>query len=127
MNWRRRVDAEAAGLAEGTLEVDEAVASRLFPESLLTDTDVALDAFEAEVRRFEPPSDDEVFGVIERVVLDLNRINREHGGGAYETAERELLCDYIDESLGEAGVDIEALAQRRGIDSWELTDEWRTW
>ena len=114
-------------LSAGTLEPEEAYATSLFPAALLADTDAVLSGFEQELRWPAPPSDDRVFGVIERVVRDLNRVNSAHGGVAYETGEREQLCAYIDASLTEAGVDVEALAARRGIRRWEITDEWRHW
>ncbi|MET9695325.1 hypothetical protein ABZY31_00105 [Streptomyces sp. NPDC006529] len=47
------------------------------------------------------------------------------GGGRGE--EREQLCDYIDRSLTGSGVDVTALAARRGIDRSEITDRWRDW
>jgi hypothetical protein len=47
--------------------------------------------------------------------------------GSYETDEREELCDYndyIDASLTESGIDVEALAARQAIGCWGFTDEW---
>ncbi|MFF0213292.1 hypothetical protein [Streptomyces vinaceus] len=43
--------------------------------------------------------DSQVFAVVERVVLALNAVNDLRDGAAYETDEREALCDYIDEAL----------------------------
>lgn len=45
----------------------------------------------------------EIFGVVERVVMALNAVNEAHNGSAYETDEREQLCDFIDPSLTEHG------------------------
>lgn len=118
--------------------------TRLFPESLLQATDTVLDSFEADVRALparEPgdsagttdatdatdATDKAVFAAIERVVLQLNAVNEQHGGGGYETGEREELCDFIDRTLVDAGIDIYALAGRRGVGVHELTDEWRDW
>lgn len=101
--------------------------AELFPEALLTRTDEVLATFEAEVAELTDPSDDEVFAVIERVVLVLNAVNEEYGEAAYETEEREQLCAYIEETLTEAGVDVDALAARRGLTRHEITDEWREW
>ncbi|MFC6019050.1 hypothetical protein ACFP2T_22920 [Plantactinospora solaniradicis] len=126
-SWRRQVVREAAELAAGTIDPECAYATQLFPEPMLADTDEVLAAFEAEIRWVEPPADEEVFGVIERTVLALNRVNDRYEGAAYETDEREELCAYIDASLREARVDVEALASRRGIGVWEITDEWRDW
>lgn len=101
--------------------------ARLFPESLLQATDAALGSFEAEVLALRTPSDDEVLGVVRRAVLALNAINDEHGGGGYETGEREELCEFIDRTLEGHGIDIPALAARNGIGAHEITDEWRDW
>jgi hypothetical protein len=60
-------------------------------------------------------------------VLALNGINEEHGGGGYETGEREELCEFIDGTLEGHGIDIPALAARSGIGAHEITDEWRDW
>ena len=101
--------------------------TRLFPESLLVRTDQTLEAFQAVLAKLPDPSDDQVLAVVKRTILALNKVNREHGGTGYETGEREELCDYIDNSLTEAGIDVEALASRRGIGRYAITDEWRTW
>lgn len=126
-SWREGIAEEVRELASGELDAECAVMARLFPESLLVRTDKALLAFETEVAGLNRPSDEEIFGVIERVVFALNAVNNEHDGAAYETGEREQLCRYIDESLTEAGIDVAALASRRGIKRYEITDEWRRW
>jgi hypothetical protein len=126
-SWRRRVAADAAELAAGTLDSGEAYAAPLFPEPMLAETDEVLAAFEAEIRWIGSATDEEVFGVIERTVLALNRVNDRYDGAAYETDEREMLCAYLEASLREARVDVDALASRRGIGVWEITDEWRDW
>ncbi|MBB5874501.1 hypothetical protein F4553_007935 [Allocatelliglobosispora scoriae] len=127
-SWRNLVAREAAQVAEGTLAQADAYAAQLFPESLLTATDKLLARFEDEVRGLgTDPSDDDVMAAVRDVVLKLNDINDEHDGAAYETGEREQLCEYIDGFLGESGIDVEALAGRQGFGRWELTDEWRDW
>lgn len=136
--WRDGVAREARALAAGTLEPESAYMTRLFPESLLQATDTVLDSFEADVRALPAPepvdsagttdaADKAVFAAIERVVRQLNAVNEQHGGGGYETGEREELCDFIDHTLVDAGIDIYALAGRRGVGVHELTDEWRDW
>jgi nucleotide-binding universal stress UspA family protein len=125
--WRDRLAKEAREVADGTLAAEEAFMARLFPESLLQATDTALGSFEAEVLALRAPADDEVFAVIKRAVLTLNAINEDHGGGGYETGEREELCEFIDRTLEEHGIDIPALATRNGIGAQEITDEWREW
>ena len=56
---------------------------------------------------------------MERVVLALNAlnavnavnaVNEAHNESAYETDEREQLCDFIDQLLTEHGIDVVALA-----------------
>jgi len=125
--WRRRVEEEAAQLAQGALTPDQVCASKLWPESLLTSTDAALTAFEDNLRTLTSPSDEDVFDTVKRLVLALNQINAQHGGAGYETDEREELCDYIDASPSESGINVEALAARKNIGRWEITDTWRNW
>lgn len=71
----------------------------LFPDALLTATDEVLDTFEGELPGLDKASDEEVFAFVERVVLALNVVDEAHDGAAFETDEREELCDYIDRSL----------------------------
>ena len=125
--WRARADEEAIELAAGTRVPSDAFLSELFPESLLAATDGALHAFESEVDPLRDQDDEQVFEVIKRVVLALNEINEDHDGAGYETEEREELCLYIDQTLAEHGIDVSALAARRGISRTEITDGWRDW
>ena len=73
------------------------------------------------------PDDQTVFDLVERTVAALNAVNKEHTGAGYETGEREQLCAYIDQALSESGIDVTALAARRGIGRYEITDQWRRW
>lgn len=125
--WRSNLVDEAAEVAAGRLDRDEAVLAKLFPESLLTATDQTLTTFEERVLALDTDSDDDVMQAVRSVVLALNTVNDEHNGTGYETDERELLCAYIDQTLTEAGVDVPALAARRNLGRWEITDEWREW
>ncbi|MEU9919664.1 hypothetical protein [Streptomyces sp. NPDC051001] len=77
--------------------------------------DAVLDAFEGELPGLGEAPDEQVFAVVERVVLALNAVDDAHNGSAFETDEREELCDYIDESLTEHGVDVVALAVFRTV------------
>ncbi|RAJ82795.1 hypothetical protein K377_03845 [Streptomyces sp. PsTaAH-137] len=114
-------------MAAGTLDPECACMAELFPESLLTATDSVLDAFEAELASLRGAPDEPVLAAVERVVLALNAVNDEHGGDAYETGEREQLCDFIDEALTEQGIDVVALTARQGLGRYQLTDRWRDW
>ena len=125
--WRARVESEATELAAGTRAPSDAFLSDLFPESLLAATDGALQAFESEVDPLRNQDDEQVFEVIKRVVLALNEINEDHDGAGFETEEREELCLYIDQVLTGHGIDVPALAARRGISRTEITDDWRDW
>ncbi|MGW6954382.1 hypothetical protein [Streptomyces chartreusis] len=115
--------------AAGTLVPECADVADLYPESLLRATDAVLEVFEIEIRALREPSDEAVFGVVERVVLALNSIDGDsrHGGAGFCTEEREQLCEHIDRILGEHGVDVAALAARQGIDRSAITDRWRDW
>ncbi|MER7708919.1 hypothetical protein ABTX81_39335 [Kitasatospora sp. NPDC097605] len=126
--WREHIAEEAAAVAAGTLDPECAYSAALFPASLLTVTDDVLAAFEADVAALGAgPADNDVLGVVERVVLELNRVHEAHDEAAYETDERELLCAYIDDSLVAAGVDVVAFAERQGLGRHEITDRWRDW
>ncbi len=127
-HWRAWIVKTAREVEAGTLDPGCADAD-LYPESLLRATDAALQAFEDEVRTLREPSDKAVFETVERVVLALNAIDGDgqHGGAGFCTEEREQLCEYIDRTLSEHGVDVAALAARRGIDRAEITDRWRDW
>ncbi len=98
----------------------------LFPDELLTATDEVLDSFEDELPGLGEASDERVFVVVERVVLALNAVSESHNEAAFETDEREALCDYIDQSLNEHGVDV-VLTARQGLGRYQLTDRWRKW
>jgi hypothetical protein len=126
-SWRRGIAEEAEELAAGTLDPECACMAGLFPEELLTATDAVLDVFETELPGLVEASDERVFVVVERVILTLNAVNEAHNGNAFETDEREELCDYIDESLTEHGVDVVALTARHGLGRYQLTDKWRKW
>lgn len=97
-----------------------------FPEVFLERVDRALLAFEAEVTALGAASDQAVMAAVEHVVVALNQIDGTDDHDI-DTVDREELCEYIDDVLTHAGVDVEALARRRGIDPAELTDEWREW
>ncbi|MET8149110.1 hypothetical protein ACIBSW_39650 [Actinoplanes sp. NPDC049668] len=125
--WRCSIAEEARLVAEGVLEDEFAVTAGLFPPALLQCFDEVFDAFERDVSELEPSSDIEVTAAIRRVVLELNSLNEKHDHDAIATAERALLCGYIDQTMTEAGVDLDALAARRGVSREDITDEWRTW
>ena len=114
-------------MTQGGLAPDQMCAAKLWAESLLNSTDAALTGFEDNLRTLASSSDEDVFDTVKCLILALNQINAQHGGSGYETGEREELCDYIDASLSESGIDVEALAARENIGRWEITDRWRQW
>lgn len=133
--WRAETEREAAELAARIRSPDRAYAVVLWPESLIASTDAALAAFEAELAALLSVSentvdDEDVLAVVHRAVLALNAINDQQvqtSRTGYETGEREDLCDYIDATLTESGIDVAALATRNGKEPGELIGEWRTW
>jgi hypothetical protein len=128
--WHEGVEEERQELAAGTLDPEEAFMIELFPDSLIVSTDSALAAFEADLQVLQlhgAPTDDQVMAAVKSVVLALNAVNEAHDGAGYETGEREELCEYIDSSLIEAGVDVAALTARLGVKLYALTNEWRRW
>jgi len=128
--WQRQVDEEAAEVARGVRSPTDVHAVGLWPESLRLGTDTALDGFEAELAALRSSTDADILGVVERLVLTLNNINRQHvnaGLTGYETDEREELCDYITESLRRFGIDVKGLEQRNGADPGDIAGRWRDW
>jgi hypothetical protein len=130
--WREYVAAEAVEIAAGRLDPDDASAVRLFPAEMLALTDEVLAGLEADVaglvsHRWGPATDAEIFAVIERTVKALNAVNARYNGAAYETDERERLCEYIEGVLDDAGIDLDAFAGRHRMTRHEITDEWRDW
>lgn len=75
--------------------------------------------------RFEAAPEAEIFGVIRRVVLDLNEVDVRHDGpmkpGAGATLRVHRGC------LGRGRIDVDALAARQRMTRHEITDEWREW
>jgi hypothetical protein len=130
--WRADVARDAADLAAGVIGPEDAVSARLWPDEMIRATDAVLDGFEADVagladHRWEASTDAEVLEVIERTVRALNAVNNQFHGAAYETDERELLCEYIDRVLGASGIEADELARRNGLDGGDVTGPWRDW
>ncbi|MFC3986875.1 hypothetical protein [Actinoplanes siamensis] len=123
--WQGKVAAQAAAVAAGDLDPAEAYAAELWPADFTAAVDAALDAYEQDVAGLDPAADEALWAAVERVVLGLNAADERHG--AIETGEREELAEYVDAVLTAAGVDVAALAARRGLDRAELTDSWRAW
>jgi len=126
-NWRAGTAEEAREPAAGTSDPECAGMAQLYPESLLRAPDEALQAFERDLSTPAEPSDDQVLDSVKHVVLRLDAIDDDshHGGSGYDTDEREHLCEYIDQTLTEHGIEVAALAARRGIGRAEITDAWR--
>jgi hypothetical protein len=96
------------------------------PDSLLERVGRALLAFETELTALDATSDQAVMAAVEHVVVALNEIDGT-GDHDFDTIDREELCEYVDHALTESGIDVEALADRQGIDPAALTDQWRDW
>lgn len=125
--WRSEVAKEARAVADGTMSRDCTSFLGTYSESFLEAIDAALVAFEVEVRELGAASDERILAVVERVVLALNRVNQDSMGGSIDTDEREQICLFIDEVLTEVGIDVDALASRRGTSRYAITDKWRQW
>jgi hypothetical protein len=106
------------------LPADEAYALTAFPPEFVAAVDTALEAYEREITGLEPRTDEAVWAAVERVVVALNEADLEFGH-PIETITREELSEYIEEVLDAAGIDVEALLERRGAD--EAAGEWRDW
>ncbi|MEU7868606.1 DUF5713 family protein [Dactylosporangium sp. NPDC049140] len=122
--WRRETAEQAAAVAAGTLPADGAYAPTAFPPEFVAAVDTALEAYEREITGLEPRTDEAVWAAVERVVVALNEADLEFGH-PIETITREELSEYIEEVLDAAGIDVEALLERRGAD--EAAGEWRDW
>ncbi|CNE94742.1 Uncharacterised protein [Mycobacterium tuberculosis] len=125
--WRERIRVEANDVGTGRMDPEDAVSRELYPPELMAAVDRALDAFEAEVSGLTAASDEEVVRVIRGLVIELNRIHLDFDEDAISTDGRELICDYIDQMIISAGIDLEAVAKRRGTTRRDITDEWRRW
>ena len=121
--WRREVAQQEAAVAAGSLPPEEAYAARVWPADFIADVDAVLASYAEDAQRLGATPDEVVWSAVERVVVGLNDAD----DGSIETTTREELCEYIDEVLVAAGVDVDALTARRGCDRAELTDEWRDW
>ncbi|MGW2082059.1 hypothetical protein ACWCOW_34955 [Streptomyces sp. NPDC001939] len=124
-SWRHGIAQEAEELATRTLDPGCACIAGLFPEELLATTDAVLDTFDGDLPGLAEATDAQIFAVVERVVLALNAVDDAPNGGGFETDQREQLCDCIDPSLTEHGVDVVALTARHGLGRYELTEKWR--
>ncbi|MER7282089.1 DUF5713 family protein [Dactylosporangium sp. NPDC000244] len=122
--WRRETAEQEAAVAAGTMPREEAYALTFFPPPFVAAVDAALEAYEQEVASLNPPTDEAVWAAVERVVVALNDVDLAFGEHI-ETMTREELSEYIEDVLAGAGIDVEALLERRGVD--EAAGEWRDW
>lgn len=122
--WRRETAEQEAAVAAGTMPPEDAYAVTFFPPPFVAAVDAALEAYEQEIAGLQPPTDEAVWVAVERVVIQLNDIDVAHGQ-PIETMTREELSEYVEDVLAEAGIDVEALLERRGVD--EAAGEWRDW
>jgi hypothetical protein len=122
--WPRETAEQEAAVAAGTMPPDEAYALTSFPPAFVAAVDAALVAYEQEVASLNPPTDEALWAAVEQVVVALNDVDLAFGQHI-ETMTREELSEYIEEVLAEAGIDVEALLERRGVD--EAAGEWRDW
>ncbi|MEG3635442.1 hypothetical protein [Micromonospora palythoicola] len=122
--WQREFAEQEAAIAAGALSPDEAYALKAFPPAFVGAVDAALQTYEQEIGSLDSPTDTAVWAAVQRVVCTLNGVDLDFGQHI-ETITREELSEYIEEALAEAGIDVEALLERRGVD--EVAGEWRNW
>lgn len=128
LRTRRQLrERQEAAVTAGTLDPEscDAWALGLWPAGFTADVDAALAVFERNIEQADLAGSHDVWVLIREVVLSLNAVDERWL--AIETGEREQLCQYIDDALTAAGVDLSAVASRSGIDRDEITDEWREW
>ncbi|MCO8269125.1 hypothetical protein M1L60_00815 [Actinoplanes sp. TRM 88003] len=119
--WQNEVTEQERAVAAGTLAPDEAYAARAWPPDFLAAVDTRLSTFERDVAALAPDVPDQaVWAAVERVVRALNDVQTQ-----IDTLTREELCEYIDNVLTTAGIDVQQLTARRHLDPTELTDQWR--
>jgi hypothetical protein len=119
--WRHEVAEQDQQVAAGTLAREHAYAAMAWPPAFIDAVDARLTAYEREVAQLGPaPTDQAVWRAVERVVLALNDVQT-----GIDTMTREELCEYIDDVVTAAGVDVEAVTERRDLDRSQLTDQWR--
>jgi hypothetical protein len=117
--WSDEAAREDEAIAAGTLDPDQAPTRIYWPVEFRAAVDGVLDAYEAEVSRMDPSNDESVLAAVGHVVEQLNDVDDEYR--LIESGERDELAAYIDAVLTDAGVDIEALADRNNI-SPDLTE-----
>jgi len=122
--WRRETAEQEAAVAAGTLSPEEAYALTFFPPAFVAAVDAALETYEQEIASLDRATDEAVWAAVERVVVTLNDVDLAFGQHI-ETMTREELSEYIEDVLAEAGIDVEALLERRGVD--EAAGQWRDW
>ncbi|KAF1066784.1 MULTISPECIES: hypothetical protein [unclassified Variovorax] len=66
----------------------------------------------------EAKRDAAILAAVERVVLQLNRLNEDSEGSLIETDQREDLCELIIAAASHAGLETEGE---------DITEEWREW
>ncbi|GAA0477350.1 hypothetical protein Ade02nite_68720 [Paractinoplanes deccanensis] len=122
--WQREIADQQAAVAAGTLSPDEAYAAQIYPPEFIAAVDAAMARYEAAVT-VPAPSDEAIWSAIEELTEAVNEADEETG--TIDTIIREDLSQYLDDVLTAAGVDVEALATRRGTDPADLAGEWREW
>lgn len=61
---------------------------------------------------------EEILAYVEKVVISLNELNDECAFKLIETDQRELICDFIERTAQEAGLE---------TDGSDITKKWREW
>jgi hypothetical protein len=126
-SWRESIAEEARLVAEDPLEAEFAVMAELHPVEAMERMDPLFATFERAISRPATSSDQQIMDAVRELVEALNVLHHEFADDLIATQERDEMCEYIDDALVDAGVDVDALCRRVGVERDELTDDWRHW
>jgi hypothetical protein len=127
--WRQQKAEETRRFEAGQIQAGERYMNTLFPDAFIDRTEVLLREFVGGIDACGTGAEDfpRVMARIRATVEALNRVNQDFNMRVIETAEREALCEFIDDSIIARSLDIEALAASCNCTRYELTDQWREW
>jgi hypothetical protein len=126
-SWRESIAEEARLVAEDPLEAEFAVMAKLHPVEAMERMDALFATFEGAISRPATSSDEQIMNAVRELVEALNVLHHQFADDLIMTQARDEMCEYIDEALVDAGVDVDALCRRAGVQRDEFTDDWRHW
>lgn len=108
--WREQLDED---LADEDMDDNEIK----YTHNLLNKADALLEDFAAQLSNLKTPAKSNVLEVVKDFVLKLNDLTRDNS--FIETGEREDLCDFIDQAVTIAGLELDP--------EEDISFEWRKW